>query len=102
MGKATKPVVVAILILMLLASWGLVSAAPQVRLTLAVHRPSAFFAIGNGLAPLVSRNIPGVEATAQATGDAVDAAADRDETRRSGYHRNGGLECLPGRRNIQG
>jgi hypothetical protein len=72
MGKATQSVLVAILTLMLLTPWGMVSAAPQIRLTIAVHQPSAFFAVGNGLAPLISRNIPGVEATAQATGDAVE------------------------------
>ena len=72
MAKATKSLLIAIVALLLLVPFGSVSAAPQIRLTIAVHRPSAFFAVGNGLAPLISRNIPGVEATAQTTGDAVE------------------------------
>ncbi len=72
MAKATKFLLITIVALLLLAPFGRVSAAPQIRLTIAVHRPSAFFAIGNGLAPLISRNIPNVEAAVEVTRGAVD------------------------------
>ena len=70
MAKATKFLLIAIVALLLLVPFGSVSAAPQIRLTIAIGQQppgNPIFQFGDGLARLISRNIPNVEATIQAT-----------------------------------
>src|SRR3972149_1032340 len=70
MAKATKFLLIAIITLLLLVPFGSVSAAPQIRLTIAIGQQppgNPVFQFGDGLARLISRNIPNVEATVQAT-----------------------------------
>ena len=70
MAKVTKAMLAAGLVLLLLTPFSVVSAAPQIRLTIVIGpqppvTPVALFA--GGLARLISQNIPNVEATVQAT-----------------------------------
>jgi TRAP transporter TAXI family solute receptor len=70
MAKATTALLVVALVLLLLTPFSVVSAAPQIRLTIVIGpqapaTPVAQFA--GGLARLISRNIPNVDATVQAT-----------------------------------
>lgn len=70
MAKATKSMLVATLVLLLLMPFGVMSAAPQIRLTItkgSVPPGSPFFQLGDGLARLISQHIPNVEATAAVT-----------------------------------
>lgn len=70
MAKATKSMLVATLVLLLLMPFSGTSAAPQIRLTIVIgQQPPAnpVFQFAGGLARLISRNIPNVEATVQAT-----------------------------------
>lgn len=70
MGKVTKALLAAALVLLLLVPFSVVSAAPQIRLTIVIGQQPAGTPIsqfGAGLARLISQNIPNVEATLQAT-----------------------------------
>ena len=70
MAKATKFLLIAIVVLLSLVPFGRVSAAPQIRLTIAIGpQPpgNPVFQFGGGLARLISQNIPNVEATVQVT-----------------------------------
>ncbi len=69
MAKATKFLLIAIVALLLLVPFGSVSAAPQIRLAIAIDGQlpgTPVFQLANELARLISRNIPNVEATVQA------------------------------------
>jgi len=70
MAKVTKFLLIAIVVLLSLVPFGRVSAAPQIRLTIAIGpQPpgNPVFQFGGGLARLISQNIPNVEATVQVT-----------------------------------
>ena len=69
MAKATNFRLVTIVTLLTFAIFESVSAAPQVRLSIATGPPgSPDLQIGRALAGVISRNIPNVQATAQVTG----------------------------------
>ncbi len=61
------------LALVLVVTLGPVAAAPQIRLSIATGGTGGvYFPLGGGLARLISRNIPNVEATAEVTAASVD------------------------------
>lgn len=70
MAKATKFLLITLLALLLLVPFGSVSAAPQIRLTIAIEQEppgTPVFQFAAGIARLISQNVPNVEATVQAT-----------------------------------
>jgi len=69
MARTPTPVLVVTVVLLVLVPFSVVSAAPQIRLTIAIGQQAPatpVFQFANGLARLISRNIPNVEATVQA------------------------------------
>jgi TRAP transporter TAXI family solute receptor len=70
MPTLTKTMLAAVLTMLLAIPFGLVSAAPQIRLTIVIgpQAPATpVFQFAGGLARLISQNIPNVEATVQTT-----------------------------------
>jgi len=68
MAKVTNSRLITIVALLTFATFGSVSAAPQIRLSIATGPPgSPDLQIGSALARLISRNIPNVQATAEVT-----------------------------------
>ncbi|MGH2453138.1 MAG: TAXI family TRAP transporter solute-binding subunit, partial [bacterium] len=70
MAKAMKVLLMTPVALLLFVPFGLVSAAPQIRLTIAIGQQTPgtpVFQFAAGLARLISQNISNVEATVQAT-----------------------------------